>query len=313
MEIIKTLDDKIKIDNKEYFGQGLQDAYVFIGKKFGDDRGWFWSPYINPENEKTEKKLFGKVEQVNESKSKKGSLRGLHYQLEPFCQSKIVRVTKGAAIDVIADIRTDSPTFGKWFGILLTPENNKLLLVPKGFAHGFLALENDTTFEYLVDDVWNKSLEAGIPWDDKTINIDWEIMFEQYGIKKEELELSPKDKEHSSLKDKIFNNEIQFTISSSKFNKEDENNSNLKRLEEIISKQKELIEKLNSKLYYNEEIMKEIKETVSNYDINSLELIDTYKMIENNPYIKEYNHYNNDNNIQKMTLKYTIDQKNGDE
>ena len=213
MKIINTFNEINKdIDNKNYFGEGLLDSYVIIPDKFGDARGYF-SPYFIGNNLKQniDLPIFNNIVQCNRSMSKKGSLRGLHYQLDPKCQSKIVEVIKGSAIDVIADIRPDSPTFGKWFGVLLTPENGRQLLVPKGFAHGFLALEDNTLFQYLVDNDYAPKLEAGIPWDDKTINIDWELIFKQYNINKNELELSSKDKEHSSLIEKLSNNEIPFT------------------------------------------------------------------------------------------------------
>lgn len=212
MEFIKIEDLKEKIDNKEFFGEPLMDGYVIIPDKFGDSRGYF-SPYFIGQNLKdnTNLPIFGNIVQCNRSMSKKGSLRGLHYQLDPKCQSKIVEVIQGSAIDVIADVRPDSETFGKWFGVLLTPDNGRQLLVPKGFAHGFLALEDNTLFQYLVDNDYAPKMEAGIPWDDVLINVDWDLMFKQYNINKDELELSAKDKEHSSLKEKLANNEIPFT------------------------------------------------------------------------------------------------------
>lgn len=214
MEIIKTEELKGRIDNKDFFGEGLLDSYVITPDKFGDARGYF-SPYFIQTNlkENIDMPVFGNVVQCNRSLSKKGSLRGLHYQLDPKCQSKIVEVINGSAIDVVADVRPDSPTFGKWFGVLLSKENGRQLLVPKGYAHGFLALEDNTLFQYLVDNDYAPKLEAGIPWDDKTINIDWDMIFNQYGINKNSLELSPKDKEHSSLKEKLDNNEIHFSRS----------------------------------------------------------------------------------------------------
>lgn len=212
MEFIKTEELRNKIDNKEFFGEGLLDSYVIIPDKFGDARGFFSPYYIGkPLKENVDMPVFGNIVQCNRSMSKKGCLRGLHFQLDPKCQSKIVEVIQGSAIDVIADVRPDSETFGKWFGLLLTPENGRQLLVPKGFAHGFLALEDNTIFQYLVDNDYAPKLEAGIPWDDETIGIPWETIFKQYGINKEDLELSPKDKEHSSLKEKLENKEIPFT------------------------------------------------------------------------------------------------------
>ena len=118
----------------EFFDTVLRDCYVIQPDKFGDDRGYFSPEYIE---EELAKKGFKGIRQVSESKSKKGVVRGLHYQFDPYSQAKIVRVTNGAVIDVAVDIREGSSTFGQAIGVLLTGDNNKQLLVPRGFAHGF--------------------------------------------------------------------------------------------------------------------------------------------------------------------------------
>ena len=239
------------IDNKEFFGEGLLDCYVTHPSIFGDSRGFFENSFdigdeefvdsiIKDENatdklsdeQKKMQELFGFINKENTSNSAKGTIRGMHYQNEPRCQTKLVRVTNGKAIDVVVDIRKDSPTFGKWFGVLLTKENHRQLLVPKGFAHGFLALENDTTFEYLVDEGYHKDAEDGIPWDDEGVNIDWDIMFKQYDITN--VLTSDKDKLHSSLDEKVANDELTFTVESSR-------DTNRARLMNFHKKQKDEI------------------------------------------------------------------------
>ena len=212
MKIINTMDEEFKglIDGKEFFGEGLEDCYVVIADKFGDSRGFFSPRFIQKElDENIPNKVFEGTVQENASCSQKGVIRGLHYQLDPKCQTKLVGVTDGEAIDVIVDIRPDSPTFKKWFGIKLRPYENQLL-VPKGFAHGFIALKDNTIFHYLVDNDYAPSMEAGIPWDDKGVNIDWKSIFESNGINEEELLTSDKDKLHSTLDEKLENNEIPF-------------------------------------------------------------------------------------------------------
>ncbi|MBO6195008.1 MAG: dTDP-4-dehydrorhamnose reductase [Bacilli bacterium] len=212
MKIINTMDEEYKklIDGKEFFGEGLEDCYVIVADKFGDSRGFFSPRFIQKElDENIPNKVFEGTVQENASKSQKGVIRGLHYQLDPKCQTKLVGVTEGEAIDVIVDIRPDSPTFKKWLGIKLRPYE-KQLLVPKGFAHGFIALKDNTIFHYLVDNDYAPNMEAGIPWDDKSVNIDWKSIFESNDIKENELLTSDKDKMHSTLDEKIKNDEIPF-------------------------------------------------------------------------------------------------------
>ena len=240
MKVIETVNEEItsKIDGKEFFGEGLVDSYLIEPDKFGDSRGYF-SPYFIGKalNEKTNVPVFGEIVQCNRSMSKKGSLRGLHYQLDPKCQSKIVEVISGKAIDVITDIRKDSPTFGKWFGVLLTPENGRQLLVPKGFAHGFLALEDNTLFQYLVDNDYAPSMEAGIPWNDKSIGVDWKSMMDQYDITEEDLEFSKKDMEHTNLLNKLVNDQVKFMRYSEfdydRLKNKDFNEKTMKSIEEV--------------------------------------------------------------------------------
>lgn len=113
--------------------------------------------------------------QDNESKSMKGVLRGLHFQRPPFAQGKLVRVMKGAVLDVAVDLRKSSPTFGQWASIELTEDNKFMYWVPPGFAHGFVTLEDNTVFFYKCTNVYNKESEGSLRWNDPTLNIDWGV------------------------------------------------------------------------------------------------------------------------------------------
>lgn len=170
---------------------GIKDLVVIEPKVFGDHRGYFTSPYI----ESAFNQLVGATHfvQDNESKSSKGVLRGLHFQLPPYDQAKLVRVISGTVIDVAVDLRKDSPDYGKHYSILLSGENKKQLFVPRGFAHGFVVLENDTIFSYKVDNIYAPEFESGIIWNDPDLSIDWQLN----GITPL---LSDKDKELQSFK-----------------------------------------------------------------------------------------------------------------
>ncbi len=172
----------------------LLDCYIIEPDRFGDDRGYF-SPYFIQKD--FDELGFKKVVQANRSKSSKGVVRGLHFQKDPKCQAKIVEVIQGAAIDVVVDIREDSETYGKWTSVLLTPDNNRQLYVPRGFAHGFVSLEDNTVFHYLIDNDYAPELEDGILWNDPDIGINWEEIFKEYGIEKPIL--SDKDKDRPTL------------------------------------------------------------------------------------------------------------------
>lgn len=176
----------------------LEDCCILEPDRFGDDRGYFSPYFIQNDLEKLDIK-FEKVVQANRSKSSKGVVRGLHYQKDPKCQAKIVEVIKGAAIDVVVDIREGSPTYGMSTSVLLTPNNNRQLFVPRGFAHGFVSLEDDTIFQYLIDNDYAPDMEGGILWNDSDLGIDWQEMFEKYDIKNPNL--SEKDKVRKRLKE----------------------------------------------------------------------------------------------------------------
>lgn len=146
---------------------------------FEDERGWFMESFNEPRWLKALADLgepaSRRFVQDNHSCSRAGVLRGLHYQLPPHAQGKLVRVVKGAAFDVAVDIRRGSASFGRWFGVELSAANRRQLWVPEGFAHGFVALEDDTHFLYKTTDVYAKDCERSIRWDDPAIGIAWPL------------------------------------------------------------------------------------------------------------------------------------------
>ena len=166
----------------------LLDCYILEPKRFGDHRGYFESVT----KEQLEELGFKGIQQVSNSLSGKGILRGLHFQKDPYSQAKVVRCHRGAVIDVVVDLRKDSATYGKYTSVELTPENGRMLYVPRGFAHGFISLKDDTLFEYYVDNKYMPRMEDGILWNDPNIDINWNEIFEKYDIK--EPILSDKDK-----------------------------------------------------------------------------------------------------------------------
>ncbi|MGV8813323.1 MAG: dTDP-4-dehydrorhamnose 3,5-epimerase [Gelidibacter sp.] len=164
----------------------LKGCFILEPKIFEDSRGYFFESF----NQNTFNKLIGQnidFIQDNESFSSKGVLRGLHYQIGEFAQSKLVRVIKGAVLDVAVDIRKDSSTFGQYFSIELSEENKKQLFIPRGFAHGFIVLSDNAIFSYKCDNFYNKESEGGIIYNDPTLNIDWYLP-------EEDILVSEKDK-----------------------------------------------------------------------------------------------------------------------
>jgi len=152
----------------------IPDVILIKPNVFSDDRGYFFESFR--ENILTDY-LGYKVNfcQNNESKSSYGVLRGLHYQAPPFSQTKLVRVIQGRVLDVAVDIRSDSPTFGMHVAVELNDANKKQLLIPKGFAHGFVTLSNTAILSYKVDNYFNREFEKGIAFDDLSLNINWKI------------------------------------------------------------------------------------------------------------------------------------------
>ncbi len=169
----------------------IPEVVIIEPKVHGDERGYFVETF---RADKLEEFLGYKINfcQDNESKSSRGVLRGLHYQLHPAAQTKLVRVIKGRVLDVAVDIRKGSPTFGKHVSVELSEENKKQLLVPRGFAHGFVVLEDDTIFAYKVDNYYSPQNDRGILFSDEALGIDWKVP-------QEELLLSQKDKVQPKL------------------------------------------------------------------------------------------------------------------
>ena len=149
----------------------IKDLVLLNPAVFKDERGYFFEAY----NKSKLEDLGVQIDfvQDNQSFSKKGTLRGLHYQNPPFAQTKLVRVLEGEIMDVVVDLRKDSPTFGKHFEIVLSSENKKQILVPQGFAHGFSVLSETAVVLYKCDQYYNKKSEGGIRYDDVNLNIDW--------------------------------------------------------------------------------------------------------------------------------------------
>jgi len=169
----------------------IPDVVIIEPQVHGDNRGYFVETF---RQDKLEEFLGYKIDfcQDNESKSSRGVLRGLHYQLSPAAQTKLVRVIKGSVLDVAVDIRKGSPTFGEHIAVKLTAENKKQLLVPRGFAHGFVVLEDDTTFAYKVDSYYSPENDRGVAFNDVDLNIDWLLGYS-------ELNLSEKDTKQPKL------------------------------------------------------------------------------------------------------------------
>ncbi len=152
---------------------GIPDLKVFEPNVWADERGYFYEAYN--ENIFREAGIDAHFVQDNQAKSTYGVLRGLHYQVAPFAQAKLVRVIEGEVLDVAVDIRENSPTYGRWYGVRLSAENKRQLFVPRGFAHGYVVLSETAEFFYKCDNFYSKAHEGGIRWDDPTLNIDWEM------------------------------------------------------------------------------------------------------------------------------------------
>ena len=169
----------------------IPDVIIIEPLVHGDHRGYFVETF---RADKLEAFLGYKLNfgQDNESKSSKGVLRGLHYQLPPHAQTKLVRVIQGRVLDVAVDIRRNSPTFGQHVATELSADNKKQMLVPRGFAHGFVVLEDDTIFAYKVDNYYSPECDRGIAFDDKELNINWQL-------EHSELKLSEKDTKQPKL------------------------------------------------------------------------------------------------------------------
>lgn len=168
----------------------IEGVVIIEPQLFDDSRGYFMESY----SERDFARLVAPVRfvQDNESRSRYGVVRGLHYQREPYSQSKLVRCLEGRVLDVAVDIRPESPTYGKYVAVELSADNHRQLFIPKGFAHGFAVLSKEALFGYKCDEFYHPEAECGIAWDDPTLSIDW-------GLPKEDIILSEKDKGYNNL------------------------------------------------------------------------------------------------------------------
>jgi dTDP-4-dehydrorhamnose 3,5-epimerase len=156
---------------------GIPDLKIFDPKIWQDERGYFFEAYNS--NTFRAAGINAHFVQDNQARSTRGVLRGLHYQVEPFAQAKLVRVMEGEVLDVAVDLREDSPTYGKWYAVRLSAENKRQLFVPRGFAHGYVVLSETAEFFYKCDNFYSKAHEGGIRYDDLMLGIDWEIAADQ--------------------------------------------------------------------------------------------------------------------------------------
>lgn len=175
----------------EFEKQKIEDVILVKPNVFGDNRGFFMETY--KKSAFFENGITAEFVQDNHSKSTKGVLRGLHFQAKPFGQAKLVRCTRGRIFDVAVDIRKNSKTFGQYVKVELSEENKNMLYIPNGFAHGFVALTDEVELMYKTSGEYAPSADRGILWNDKDINIDWNIDFQPI--------LSEKDKVQPNLKD----------------------------------------------------------------------------------------------------------------
>ena len=170
----------------------IEGVVVIEPRLFRDDRGYFFESFSQREFDEKVRPI--RFVQDNESKSSYGVLRGLHFQKPPFAQSKLVRVIKGAVLDVAVDIRKGSPTFGRYVAVELTEENHLQFFIPRGFAHGFSVLTDEVIFQYKCDNFYAPQSEGALAWDDPDLEIDWKIPADK-------VLLSEKDKHHPCLKE----------------------------------------------------------------------------------------------------------------
>lgn len=178
------------VGNFTFKETSIKDVYIIEPKKYGDNRGYFMETY--KEFDFKEAGLKYDFVQDNQSKSKRGVLRGLHFQ-KTFPQAKLVRCIEGEVFDVCVDLRKNSPTYGKWEGVILSAEKGNQFMIPRGFAHGFVVLTETATFCYKCDELYHPEDEGGIMWNDPEIGIKWPYDGEPL--------LSEKDKAHKLLKE----------------------------------------------------------------------------------------------------------------
>lgn len=164
----------------------IPDLVIIEPTVHGDHRGWFMETYSKASFDAAGLSGYNFIQDNQSMSATKGTLRGMHYQLAPNAQAKLVRCTKGEIFDAVIDLRTDSPTFKQWFGIKLTEENKTQLLVPKGFAHGFMTLTDNVEVQYKVDGLYAQADERSILWNDPEIGIEWPLDVEPVISEKDE-------------------------------------------------------------------------------------------------------------------------------
>ncbi|MBQ8778598.1 MAG: dTDP-4-dehydrorhamnose 3,5-epimerase [Alistipes sp.] len=169
----------------------IESVLIIEPKLFGDERGYFFESY-NEERFRAETGIETRFVQDNESRSKYGVLRGLHFQRPPYAQAKLVRVIKGRVLDVAVDIRTGSPTYGRYVAVELSEDNHRQLFIPKGFAHGYAVMSDEAIFQYKCDNLYHPECEGAIVWNDPSIAINW-------GISEADIILSEKDKHNPTF------------------------------------------------------------------------------------------------------------------
>ena len=195
MDSCKILNDfLVGVVNMNIIKTDIPDVVIVEPKVFGDHRGYFFESFSQRDFDANVREV--RFVQDNESKSRYGVVRGLHYQLSPYAQSKLVRVVSGRVLDVAVDIRVGSPTFGKHVAVELSGENHRQLFIPRGFAHGFAVLSDEVVFQYKCDNFYSPEHEGAIAWDDPDLGIDW-------GVPADKVMLSAKDMAHPRLKDAV--------------------------------------------------------------------------------------------------------------
>ncbi|MBE6480695.1 MAG: dTDP-4-dehydrorhamnose 3,5-epimerase [Olsenella sp.] len=188
--------ESITSGNFTFTSTGIEGVIVIDCKSYGDERGSFMETYKRPDF--VASGIDAEFVQDNQSSSVQGVLRGLHFQIE-HPQAKLVRVVEGTVFDVAVDIRPDSPTYGKWEGVVLSAENRRQFFIPRGLAHGFYVMSEHATFVYKCDDVYHPGDEGGIMWNDPAIGIEWPL------IEGAPVILSDKDRKHPPLSNALGN------------------------------------------------------------------------------------------------------------
>ncbi|MBQ8484042.1 MAG: dTDP-4-dehydrorhamnose 3,5-epimerase [Bacteroidales bacterium] len=183
----------------------IPEVVIIEPKVFGDHRGYFFESFSQRDFDAQVRQV--RFVQDNESKSCYGVVRGLHFQLPPHAQSKLVRVVKGKVLDVAVDIRKGSPTFGKHVAVELSEDNRRQFFIPRGFAHGFAVLSDEVIFQYKCDDFYHPECEGAIAWNDPALGIDW-------GVPEDKIVLSAKDQSHPLLADVevLFDYDVDYYI-----------------------------------------------------------------------------------------------------